>query len=76
MGHKDIEERKKAFAQYQINEETISHAKPDAIFMHCLPGYRGQEMTDGVIEGPQSVVFQQAENRLHTEKAIMSLIIS
>jgi ornithine carbamoyltransferase len=76
MGHKDIEERKKAFAQFQINEQTITHAKSDAIFMHCLPGYRGEEMTDGIIEGPQSVVFQQGENRLHTEKAIMSLIIA
>lgn len=75
MGHKDIEERKKAFAKYQINEQTIALAKPDAIFMHCLPGYRGEEMTDSIIEGPQSVVFQQGENRLHTEKAIMSLVI-
>jgi len=76
MGHKDIEERKKAFAKYQINDETISLAKPDAIFMHCLPGYRGEEMTDSIIEGPHSVVFQQGENRMHTEKAVMFLFIS
>lgn len=76
MGHKDIEERKKAFAKYQINEENLVKAKPDAIFMHCLPGYRGEEMTDGVIEGPQSVVFDQGENRMHTEKAVLSLVVA
>lgn len=75
MGHKDIEEREKAFIKYQINEETIALAKPDAIFMHCLPGYRGEEMTDSVIEGEHSVVFDQGENRMHTEKAILSLVI-
>jgi len=76
MGHKDIEERKKAFAKYQINDETIAMAKSDAIFMHCLPGYRGEEMTDSVIEGNHSVVFDQGENRMHTEKAVLSLVIS
>jgi ornithine carbamoyltransferase len=76
MGHKDIEERKKAFAKYQINDETMSWAKPDAIFMHCLPGYRSEEMTDSVIEGPQSAVFDEGENRMHTEKAILALIVA
>ena len=76
MGHKDIEERKKAFKKYQINDETLSKAKPDAIFMHCLPGYRGEEMTDSVIEGPQSAVFDQGENRMHTEKAVLSLVVA
>jgi ornithine carbamoyltransferase len=76
MGHKDLEERKKAFAKYQINDETMSWAKPDAIFMHCLPGYRGEEMTDSVIEGPQSAVFDEGENRMHTEKAILALIVA
>jgi len=76
MGHMDIEERKKAFAKYQINKETISMAKPDAIFMHCLPGYRGEEMTDSVIEGSHSVVFDQGENRMHAEKAILSLVVA
>jgi ornithine carbamoyltransferase len=75
MGHKDIDERKKVFIDYQINNETITLAKPDAIFMHCLPGYRGEEMTDSIIEGKHSVVFDQGENRMHTEKAILSLII-
>ena len=76
MGHKDIEERKKAFAKYQINDETMSWAKPDAIFMHCLPGYRGEEMTDSIIEGPQSAVFDEGENRMHTEKAILALTVA
>jgi ornithine carbamoyltransferase len=76
MGHKDIEERKKAFAKYQINDETMGWAKPDAIFMHCLPGYRGEEMTDSVIEGPQSAVFDEGENRMHTEKAVLSLVVA
>ncbi len=76
MGHKDLEERKKAFAKYQINDETMSWAKPDAIFMHCLPGYRGEEMTDSVIEGPQSAVFDEGENRMHTEKAILALTVA
>jgi ornithine carbamoyltransferase len=76
MGHKDIEERKKAFAKYQINDETMSWAKPDAIFMHCLPGYRGEEMTDSVIEGPQSAVFDEGENRMHTAKAILALTVA
>ena len=76
MGHKDIEERKVAFAKYQINDETMAWAKPDAIFMHCLPGYRGEEMTDSVIEGPQSVVFDEGENRMHTEKAVLALVVA
>ena len=64
------------FKPYQINEKMMAIAKPDAIFMHCLPGYRGEEMTDAVIEGPQSAVFDQAENRMHTEKAILYLVLS
>jgi ornithine carbamoyltransferase len=76
MGHKDIEERKIAFTKYQINDETMSWAKPDAIFMHCLPGYRGEEMTNSVIEGRQSAVFDQGENRMHIEKAILALTVA
>jgi len=75
MGHKDIDERKKAFAKYQVNDETLGLAKRDAIFMHCLPGYRGEEMTDSVIEGPQSAVWDEGENRMHTEKAVLALFI-
>ncbi|MEW6244330.1 MAG: ornithine carbamoyltransferase [Bacillota bacterium] len=72
---KTKEQRIIDFAPYQINETTITYAKEDAIFMHCLPGYRGEEMTDGVVEGPQSVVFDEAENRMHTEKAVLALFI-
>ncbi len=72
---KTKEQRIHDFAPYQINEEAMSWAKKDAIFMHCLPGYRGEEMTDKVVEGPQSVVFDQAENRMHTEKAVLYLTV-
>ncbi|TRO58083.1 ornithine carbamoyltransferase [Candidatus Bathyarchaeota archaeon] len=75
MGHKDIEERKKAFAKYQVNDQTMKLADKHAIFMHCLPGYRGEEMTDSVIEGPQSAVWDEGENRMHTEKAVLALFI-
>ncbi len=76
MGTKNLEQRLKDFGPYQVNLRAMSLAKPDAIFMHCLPGYRGEDMTDEVIEGPQSVVFDQAENRMHTEKAILYLVLS
>ncbi|MEW6399586.1 MAG: ornithine carbamoyltransferase [Bacillota bacterium] len=69
------EQRVRDFASYQVNAENLKLAKEDAIFMHCLPGYRGEEMTEEVIEGPQSVVWDQAENRMHTEKAILSLLV-
>jgi ornithine carbamoyltransferase len=75
MGHTDIEERLAAYGPYQVNEEAMAKAKPGAIFMHCLPGYRGEEMTDEVIEGPQSAVFDQAENRMHTQKALLYLLL-
>ncbi|RCW73081.1 ornithine carbamoyltransferase [Saliterribacillus persicus] len=63
--------REKAFATYQVNKELFSHANKDAIFMHCLPAHRGEEVTADIIDGPQSVVFQEAENRLHAQKALM-----
>lgn len=63
--------RLKDFEGFQVNSEIMTLAKDDAIFMHCLPAHRGEEVTAEVIDGPQSVVFQQAENRLHTEKAIL-----
>jgi len=69
------EKRAKAFANYQLNEALLAHAKADAIVMHCLPAHRGLEITDSVIDGPQSVVFDQAENRLHAQKAILSLVL-
>ena len=73
---KTHEERLKDFAPFQINEATLAKAKDDVIFMHCLPGNRGQEMTDEVVEGPHSVVWDEAENRMHTQKAILSLVVA
>jgi ornithine carbamoyltransferase len=73
---KSKEQRIQDFMPFQINEKVMTWAKKDAIFMHCLPGYRGEEMTDAVIEGPQSRVFEEAENRMHTEKAVLYLILS
>lgn len=65
------EKRIETFMPYQVNKELMSKAKPDAIFMHCLPAYRGYEVTAEVIDGPQSVVFDEAENRLHAQKAVL-----
>ncbi|MCQ2052492.1 MAG: ornithine carbamoyltransferase [archaeon] len=70
-----IEMATKIFHMYQINSKLLSIAKPDCIVMHCLPCHRGQEITNEVIEGPQSVVFDQAENRLHAQKAILYALL-
>ncbi len=67
----EAEIRKKIFQPYQVNKKLFSLAKPDAIFMHCLPAHRGEEVTNDVIDSPNSVVFEEAENRLHVQKAIM-----
>lgn len=72
---KDASDKEKHFARYQVNAELLKAAKPDAIVMHCLPAKRGREITDEVIDGPQSVVFDEAENRLHAQKAIMALLM-
>ena len=65
------EERQRVFMPYQVNGELFKLAAPDAVFMHCLPAYRGFEVTDDVIDGAQSVIFDEAENRLHAQKAVM-----
>ena len=65
----------RAFAPYQVNEELFAQARPDAIFMHCLPAKRGEEVTDAVMESPRSVVFDQAENRLHAQKALLVMLL-
>jgi ornithine carbamoyltransferase len=67
------EERLRVFQDYQVNSELLQAAREDAIFMHCLPAHRGEEVTNEVIDGPQSVAFDQAENRLHAHKAILAL---
>jgi len=69
------EERARVFQEFQINEALVRRAKNDVIVMHCLPAHRGEEITDGVIDGPHSVVLDQAENRLHVQKAIMEILI-
>jgi ornithine carbamoyltransferase len=67
----EAEARRRLFLPYQVNEAMVERAKPDVSFMHCLPAHRGEEVTAGVIDSPRSVVFQEAENRLHAQKAIM-----
>ena len=68
-------ERARVFAPFQVNEELMAQARADAIFMHCLPAKRGQEVTDAVMESPQSKVFDQAENRLHAQKALLLTLL-
>jgi ornithine carbamoyltransferase len=75
MGHADAERRQKLLEPYQVNADLMAKAMDDAIFMHCLPAHRGWEVTGDVIDGPQSVVFDEAENRLHIQKAILTWCI-
>jgi ornithine carbamoyltransferase len=72
MGDKDGEHRHNVLKPYQVNAQLMSLAKPDAVFMHCLPAHRGDEVTDAVMDGPQSIVFDEAENRLHAQKGILA----
>ena len=67
--------RREDFAGYTVDIKLMARARRDAIFMHDLPAHRGEEVTDGVMDGPQSVVFDQAENRMHAQKALLALIL-
>ena len=73
---REIERRREIFKKYQINKDLLALAKPDAIVMHCLPAHRGEEITADVIDSEQSVVIDQAENRLHTQKALLEMLIN
>jgi ornithine carbamoyltransferase len=72
MGDAGGDERRRILAPYQVNADLMSKAKPDALFMHCLPAHRGEEVTDEVLDGPQSVIWDEAENRLHAQKGILA----
>ena len=72
MGREDEARGHNVFMPYQVNDRLMAHAKPEALFMHCLPAHRGEEVTDSVMDGPQSVVFDEAENRLHAQKSILA----
>ena len=69
------EERKRAFADWMVDKEMMAQAAPDALFMHCLPAHRGEEVATDVIDGPQSVVWDEAENRLHAQKALLEYLV-
>ncbi|NLE76878.1 MAG: ornithine carbamoyltransferase [Chloroflexi bacterium] len=72
---KETEKRLKVFPPYQVNASLLAQARPDAIVMHCLPAHRGQEITDEVADGPHSVLFDQAENRMHGQKAVLAVLM-
>lgn len=77
MGHEDEQEKRiKAFQGFQINAELVKLADPDAVVMHCLPAHRDEEITDEVVEGSQSIIFDEAENRLHVQKAILATLMA
>ncbi len=77
MGQEEEQEKRvRAFADYQVNAEVMQAASPQALFMHCLPAHRGEEVSAGVIDGAQSVVWDEAENRLHAQKALLELLLS
>jgi ornithine carbamoyltransferase len=73
---RETERRRQNFAPYQVNRQMMAAAAPDALFMHCLPAHRGEEVTSDVLDSPASVVFDQAENRLHTQKALLLMLLS
>ncbi|MBI3997970.1 MAG: ornithine carbamoyltransferase, partial [Armatimonadetes bacterium] len=69
------EERARIFRPYQVNAALLGRAKPTAVLMHCLPAHRGEEVTDDVLDGPQCIVYDQAENRLHAQKALLAMML-
>jgi len=71
MGQQHAEAKLAAMAPYQVNEALMAHAKPDALFLHCLPAHRGEEVTDAVMDGPRSVIWDEAENRIHAQKSVL-----
>lgn len=71
----EADERARIFQPYQVNEDLVGLARPDYLFLHCLPAHRGEEVSAGVIDGPNSVVFDEAENRLHAQKALLALLL-
>ena len=71
----EAEKRKAAFADFTVNATLMSQSASDAVFMHCLPAHRGEEVAADVIDGPQSVVWDEAENRLHVQKALMEYLL-
>ena len=72
MGDTDHDERLAALGPYQVDEDLMSLADKDGVFMHCLPAHRGEEVTDAVIDGPRSVIWDEAENRIHAQKSILA----
>ena len=73
---RETDRRKQIFAPYQVDGQLMAAAAPGALFMHCLPAHRGEEVTSEVLDSPASVVFDQAENRLHTQKALLLMLLS
>ena len=71
-----METRRRIFQGYQVNENVVAMADRDAVVMHCLPAHRGEEITEEVLDGPRAIVFDQAENRLHVQKAIMVWLLN
>ncbi len=77
MGQEDEQKKRiTAFKGYQVNDRLMTHASPECVFMHCLPAHRGEEVTESVIDGPQSIVWDEAENRLHAQKALLEFLLS
>jgi ornithine carbamoyltransferase len=76
MGDRGGPRRHNLLKRYQVDARLMARAKPDAVFMHCLPAHRGEEVTEEVIDGPQSIVFDEAENRLHAQKGILAWCLS